>query len=86
MATWKHPLVDVELNTIDIHRAALNRKEATLVHILKHEGWNTTDVAQLLGTNPARVCDVIDAKEHVGSATDAMSIIAMAPLRRRRQG
>ena len=75
MSTYRHPITGVELNDIDVKNAALGPQEAVTVHILSQEGKDRTTIAHMLGTNPARIIEVVKGSEHPNSANEALKLM-----------
>lgn len=75
MATFRHPITGVELNNITLVRKALSYRDAVTVHVLFRQGVSKTDIAHKLGTNPARVCDVLSGRAHPKAADEARRLL-----------
>lgn len=74
MATYRHPITGVELNTIAVKRKALDFEDAVTAHIMRARGVNFAEIAHQLGTNPARVGEVLRGDMHPRAATEALRL------------
>lgn len=59
MATYLHPVTGVELNQIDVRRKSLDETEQATVRLLRQSGTYVSDIAHMMGTNPARIGEVL---------------------------
>ncbi len=60
MAMIKHPTTGVEINVLSITRPRkLDEAEAETARLLRAAGHKVQDIAAMLGTNQARVQDVL---------------------------
>lgn len=75
MATISHPETGVLLNVVDVVRPSLNHDEAITVHVMRKRGSGFQEIAQKLGTNPARVGEVLRGDQHYGTEALALKII-----------
>lgn len=67
MAMERHPITGVPLNEILHERISLNFEEAVTVWVLKIAGEKYATIAMRLGTNPARVGEVLRQEKHPGA-------------------
>ncbi|MBY6164276.1 hypothetical protein KUW14_00340 [Pseudooceanicola nitratireducens] len=58
---------NLDLNTITVKRTALTWDEAIAVWVMRRNGDAQHHIAARLGTNSARVADVLTEKSHIGS-------------------
>ncbi len=75
MATRKHPLTGVELNTIEVERISLDFNAAVTAHILRCKGEKYNVIAQKLGTNPHRIGEVFRGEVHPAAAMKALELL-----------
>ena len=75
MSTEIHPETGVELNCIDVVRPALDFDDAVTVHMMKARGEKYQLIAQKLGTNPARIGEVLRCEAHPGAAAEAVKLL-----------
>ena len=75
MATELHPLTGVELNIITLSRKALNEEEAVTVHVLSKQYEDQDTIAHRLGTNQARVSEILKGHSHEDTAEIAAQIL-----------
>lgn len=78
MATLKHPLTGVELNEVEIKRPNLEFDEAVTAHVLRLQGRKIQTISAMLGTNQARVADVLKLKVHPKAANAALEVYRAA--------
>lgn len=64
MAMIRHPITGVPLNELAVERISLSLEEAVTVWVLKMTGEKYAVIALLLGTNPARVGEVLRGEKH----------------------
>ncbi|GHF71027.1 hypothetical protein [Seohaeicola zhoushanensis] len=75
MAIQKHPITGVELNVLSKKRKFLDDVEAVTVFLLRFEGVDTTEITHKMGTNPARVAEVLNGEVHPKARTQALRLI-----------
>lgn len=74
MDTETHPVTGVELNRIAIERKALSFDEAVTVHLMRWKGTKFQSIAHLLGTNTARVGEVLKGTIHPAAQREALKL------------
>jgi len=76
MAMIHHPITGVLLNEIAIERISLTLKEAVTVWVLRMNGVKYAAIAQQLGTNPARVGEVLRGEKHPDARQLALDLLS----------
>ncbi|WP_422049895.1 hypothetical protein [Shimia sp.] len=76
MATIRCPFSGIDLNDIAVKRASLSFEAALTVHILRLQGRKIHTISAMLGTNQARVVDVLQLKVHPEAANLAVELAA----------
>ena len=75
MATTKHPLTGIELNKITRKRTSLNGDEAVTAYVMRFQGEEFNVIAHKLGTNPARVGEVLRGDVHPEARDKAIALL-----------
>lgn len=71
-----HPLTGVTLNKVSVRRKALEYREAVTAIILRQQGIDYQVIAQMLGTNTARLGEVFRREKHPDAWRDAVRLMA----------
>ncbi len=70
-----HPLTGVTLNRVFVRRKALEYHEAVTAIILRLQGIDYQVIAQMLGTNTARLGEVFRREKHPDAWGDAVRLL-----------
>lgn len=78
--TELHPVTGVELNVIPVRRPSLGPDDAVTIFLMVDEGYDKHIIAAMLGTNIARVYEVLNGENHPDAFARACELAPPGPL------